>query len=340
MLARAHFPHLGITKTVLRANDAMYWPRMIHEITDMVSRCETCIRFSNNNKKETLMPHVVPELPWEKVGVDLFQLDGCNYMIVIDYYSKFPEIDFLRCTTSESIIDKLKQIFSRHGIPKEVFSDGGPQFSSDSFKNFARKYDFKHTMSSPEYPQSNGMVEREVQTIKKLLKKALYEKRDPYLAILEFRNTPISNTIASPAENLFNRKLRGIIPMTKKAFNPKVDRNLRRNLVHRQEKDRFYYNRNKVNLRNLELGEHVFFKTGRVWKKGIIKGKIYDRTYKILSQNGRMFVRNRIYIKPLNFVPFYIPDENENLESVVTPQPSLYTTSYGRVIRPPVRYPE
>lgn len=346
MLHRAHFPHLGITKTLLRANEAMYWPRMVHEITELVLRCETCKIFSNNNKKETLIPHAVPQLPWEKVGIDLFHLYGTDYLIVIDYYSKFPEITALKEIKSEDIIDKLKQIFSRHGIPRKIFSDGGPQFSSMSFKAFANQYNFEHIMSSPEYPQSNGMVEREIQTIKNLFKKAIHEKKDPYLVLLEFRNTPISNTIASPAENLFNRKIRGIIPINQKCFYPKVNRNLRDKLIEKQCKDRYFYNRNKKDLRPIETGEGVLFRIGRFWKKGIIKGKTNDRTYKIANENGRIFIRNRFHIKPLNIVPFYIPDvDNQESDAIQpsqqqpsSPSTSYYTTSYGRVVRPPVRY--
>lgn len=346
MLHRAHFPHLGITKTLLRANEAMYWPRMVHEITDLVLRCETCKIFSNNNKKETLIPHEVPELPWEKVGIDLFHLYGTDYLIVIDYYSKYPEITALKEIKSEDIIDKLKQIFSRHGIPRKIFSDGGPQFSSMSFKAFANQYNFEHIMSSPEYPQSNGMVEREIQTIKNLFKKAIHEKKDPYLVLLEFRNTPISNTIASPAENLFNRKIRGIVPINQKSFYPKVNQNLREKLIEKQNKDKYFYNRNKKDLRPIETGEGVLFRIGRFWKKGIIKGKTNDRTYKIENENGRIFIRNRFHIKPLNMVPFYIPDvDNQESDAIQpsqqqpsSPSTSYYTTSYGRVVRPPVRY--
>ncbi|XP_045446883.1 uncharacterized protein K02A2.6-like [Melitaea cinxia] len=304
MLHRAHFPHLGITKTLLRANEAMYWPRMVHEITELVSRCETY------------------------------------------YYSKYPEIAALKEIKSEDIIDKLKQIFSRHGIPRKIFSHGGPQFSSMSFKAFANQYNFEHIISSPEYPQSNGMVEREIQTIKNLFKKAIHEKKDPYLILLEFRNTPISNTIASPAENLFNRKIRGIVPINQKCFYPKVNQNLREKLIEKQNKDKYFYNRNKKDLRPIETGEGVLFRIGRFWKKGIIKGKTNDRTYKIANENGRIFVRNRFHIKPQNMIPFYIPDvDNQESDAIQpsqqqpsSPSTSYYTTSYGRVVRPPVRY--
>ena len=88
------------------------------------------------------------------------------------YNSKFIEIAPLKSESSKCVINNLKKMFSRYGIPKEVFSDNGPQFSSREFKDFSIKWDFIHNTSSPEYPQSNGLVERHIQTIKRLLKKA------------------------------------------------------------------------------------------------------------------------------------------------------------------------
>ena len=93
-------------------------------------------------------------------------------------------------TKASFTIPKLKSFFSCHGSPEEVISDNGPPFLSADFANFAKEWDFKHNPSRPKYPQSNGLVERTVQTIKSLLDKAKSDKQCPYLAILEHRNTP------------------------------------------------------------------------------------------------------------------------------------------------------
>ena len=85
---------------------------------------------------------------------------------------------------------KIKKLFAIHGIPKEVFSDNGTQFSSHEFKEFARAWDFVHRTSSPEYPQSNGLVERNVQTVKRLWKKSKITGEDPYLTMLNLNTTP------------------------------------------------------------------------------------------------------------------------------------------------------
>lgn len=78
-------------------------------------------------------------------------------------------------------------MFARHGIPETVISDNGPQYSAEAYARFAQGYHFKHVTSSPYFPQSNGEAERAVRTIKELLKKS----KDPYLALLAYRTTPL-----------------------------------------------------------------------------------------------------------------------------------------------------
>ena len=80
--------------------------------------------------------------------------------------------------------------FAHHGIPDRLITDNGPQFSSETFKQCASEYSFEHHTPNPHYPHSKGMAERDVQTAKDLLKKAILDKHDPYLALLEYRNMP------------------------------------------------------------------------------------------------------------------------------------------------------
>ena len=91
-------------------------------------------------------------------------------------------------------------------------SDNGPQFASKEFEAFASQYCFDHITSSPRYPQSNGMIERMVQTVKHCMKKCAEARHDPYLAVLIYRATPLSNSIPSPAELLNGRKYRALLP--------------------------------------------------------------------------------------------------------------------------------
>ena len=101
-------------------------------------------------------------------------------------------------TTSGTVITHTKSVFARRGIPSEVISHNGPQYSSKEFIPFADQWKFKHTTVNPLYSQANGLIEKAVQTVKSLLTKAKQDHRDPYLGLLEYRNTPIDD-VGSPA---------------------------------------------------------------------------------------------------------------------------------------------
>ncbi|KAF7642853.1 hypothetical protein LDENG_00249640 [Lucifuga dentata] len=114
------------------------------------------------------------------------------------------------------MIRHLRSQFARHGIPEVLISDNAPQFSSDTFKRFSVEWGFQHMMSSPHFPQSNGLAERGVQTVKSMLKKIHANDGDPYLALLNLRNTPLEDVGVSPAQLLMGRRLRTKIPATSK----------------------------------------------------------------------------------------------------------------------------
>lgn len=136
------------------------------------------------------MPQKVPDRPWSEVAVDLFTLDKTEYIIIVDDYSNVFEIRALSDTRASSVITSLKSQFSRHGIPNIVRSDNGPQFSLSDFKTFSKEWDFEHITSSPHYARSNGKIEKAVNTAKRILKKATFDHKDPYLALFDWRNTP------------------------------------------------------------------------------------------------------------------------------------------------------
>ena len=168
-------------------------------------------------RRQPMIPTELPDYPWQKVGTDLFHFKGVTYLLVVDYFSRYPEITKLTSTTSLDIINALKSTFSRYGIPEMVMSDNGPQYSSQEFRDFAKAYNFNHVTSSTHFAQSNGQAERTVQTLKKLLK----ESSDPHLALLIYRSTPFPWCKLSPAELLMGRRLRSNIPLLQDQLTPK-----------------------------------------------------------------------------------------------------------------------
>ena len=124
----------------------------------------------------------------KQIVVDLFRLYGRYCLLIIDYHSKFIVIGTLKNLQSSTVINKCKKSFSQFGTAKELVTDNGPEFSSHYFKPFSRTWDFEHRTISPHFHQSNGLVERRIQTAKRTLKKAKLANEDHCLLILFFNS--------------------------------------------------------------------------------------------------------------------------------------------------------
>ena len=121
---------------------------------------------------ETLHPHEVPTGPWVKLGMDFFQDDSGNkFLIIADYFSKFPFIFPVTSTHHQKTLRYLKDLFLTESVPAVVMTDNGPPFNDDEFKCFAREFDFTHQTSSPHFHQSNGFIEAMVKKVKTAYKK-------------------------------------------------------------------------------------------------------------------------------------------------------------------------
>jgi len=330
MIENIHASHQGIQANIARARESMYWPGMTSQIKDYVEKCDVCRRYSDQQQKETLHPHDVPNRPWAKVGMDIFHLDERNYLITVDYFSNYWEIDYLPDMRSETVISKVKMQFSRHGIPDTVMSDNGTQFTSEQFQEFSRKWKFKHTTSSPGFPQSNGMSENAVRTAKRLLQKAKADDKDPYLAILDFRNTPDQDGY-SPVQKLMSRRTKTRLPTTKKLLSPKVAKGVSRNINENKQKQAAYYNQHAKDLTPLQLGDPVviFDFQQKQWStEGMIVKKLPHRSYLVKLTNGRNLKRNRKHLKKTDkqMAPFEDDDDeppnNQQPNHPATSQPA------------------
>ena len=127
-------------------------------------------------------------------------------MLMADYFSKYPEVARLSHKNSEAVIFAMKHMFTCCGILERLIVHSMP-FNSLEFKNFASDWEIEVVTLSPHYLKSNRLVERNVQTIKQLLKKVDESKQDVFVALLEFCNSPISGMEEYPAELLTSRKL-------------------------------------------------------------------------------------------------------------------------------------
>ena len=221
MLTKLHEGHLGMQKCKARARSIMYWPGMGQDIEDTISRCSTCAKYKPANPREPLIPHAIPERPWSKLGMDIFTFRGRDYLLVVDYFSKYPEVSQLSSKTASCVISHLKTCFA-----------------SSQFAHFAKEWDFEVKTSSPHHAPSNGQSERSIGTVKQLMRKAAKKGRDVHLALLAYRNTPISGLDYSPAQLLMSRMLKDKLPTPTSLLSPKLTQGVHKRLLARQQRQK------------------------------------------------------------------------------------------------------
>lgn len=256
MLAQIHGTHIGIVKCKQRAREALYWPCMNAIIERIVRNCPECNTYQNAQHAEQLHTTKLPDLPWSEVTSDLFEWEGSSFIVTVDYYSKFIEVDQLSDITSYSTIQAPKGHFSRHVIPETLRTDNGRQYVSAEFKAFCEDYNIEHRTSSPHHPQSNGEAERAVQTVKRLWRKC----KDRRLALLDYRTTLLPSYGLSPAQLLMGRRPRNKLPTSRKLLqpNPLNQAEVQQRMISVKDKQAFYFNKIAgPNLAGLQPGDPV-----------------------------------------------------------------------------------
>ena len=359
MLEKLHEGHLGINKTIARARDVLFWPRMSVEITEKIKNCPVCLENRPSQQPEPLKSHEIPPLPWAKVGTDILHKNGRNYLVTVDYYSKWPEMTLLPSMTSTGVITALKSQFARYGVPSVVVSDNGPCYNSAEFRKFSEDWGFEHITSSPGYPQSNGQSEGTVKTVKAMLEKA----GDPYKALLSYGNTPLEEVNLSPSQMLMGRRLRTSIPVTEDLLKPQLydPEDVLPKLKERQRKQKLQHDRKAKELPPLRDGEVVRVREGNKWKPARVTQVLPSpRSYKVETERGE-YRRNRRHL--LRTEESQIPEitptpevsNDEDLtdtevepssvrvahENPVTPPTGMSTattTRSGRTIKEPQRF--
>ena len=270
----------------------MYWPAMSSEVKDFIVKCDICRSVDNKQQKETLISHDVPDRPWAKVGVDLFTFNQTNYLIIVDYFSGFWEIDPLENTTASHIIRNMKMQFARHGIPDVCVSDNGPQFAAHEYKKFSKQWIASNSLR---YPKSNGKVENAVGAAKRLMKKAKKNSSDAYLALLDYRNTPTQGLDTNPAQRLMNRRTKTLLPTTKNLLVPEVTMGQHQKILANKQRQAKYCNKAAHDLLALISGDvvRVNFSPDSLkqedLQKAQVKAKVGVRSYEVQTEDGKDF---------------------------------------------------
>jgi hypothetical protein len=213
VLDELHIGHMGISKMKALARSYCYWRNIDSDIEQMVKACRSCCTTQNNVRKIQPHPWDFPKRAWERVHVDYAgPFMDHNFLIIVDAYSKWPEIIKTKSTNAAATIEILRDTFSRFGLPPILVSDNGTNFRSAEFETFLKSNGIHHKLSAPYHPATNGQAERFVQIMKQSLRAMATEPGDISLKLsrflMQYRITPHTTTKRSPAELMFGRNIR------------------------------------------------------------------------------------------------------------------------------------
>ena len=222
--------HLVKKKTADRILARFYWPGVYRDVEEHCQTCSPCQKSSTRRvKKAPLVPLPIMDEPFRRIAMDIVgplprSNSGKRYILVIcDYATRYPEAIALRSIDVNAIAGELLSFFARVGVPEEILTDQGTNFTSQLLAEVYRLLKIKPIRTTPYHPQTDGLVERFNGTLKAMLKKTVAEEgKDwdrllPYL-LFAYREVPQASTGFSPFELVYGRNVRGPLDVLKEAW--------------------------------------------------------------------------------------------------------------------------
>ncbi|XP_039350382.1 uncharacterized protein LOC120374581 [Mauremys reevesii] len=222
--------HLGHEKTLARILGRFFWPGVHQEVKNYCNSCPECqLAAPARTPKAPLVPMPLIETLFERVAMDLVgplpkSSAGFQYILVImDYATRFPEAIPLRTITARTITAELVKVFARVGLPREILTDQGTNFTSRLLQQVCELLGIKQLRTSVYHPQTDGLVERFNRTLKEMLRRFPQEdlrRWDQLLPplLLAVREVPQSSTKFSPFELLYGRRPRGLLDLMRETW--------------------------------------------------------------------------------------------------------------------------
>lgn len=328
ILKDLHTAHFGINRMLALARHYCWWPGIDRDVRDLVANCvQCCLQQRNPISVSNKHCWEYPTKPFERVHIDFAgKFMGTYFLILVDAFSKWPEVYMLDRITTENTIDTLEKIFATFGYPTILTSDNGPQFTNYKFQDFLRKHSILHRRSAPYNPATNGQVERYVQTIKNKLKCCNASKGNVQQVLNKilfmYRITPHPSTSKAPSELVFtyqpNSNFSSLVP------------------------DNTSFSEGISGVRTLSVGERVIARNymgSEKWKFGIIQKQLGKLHYLIKMDNGLVWKRHIDQVKrvgdriELQNEEEFVPIAADTVTSPdLLPQPSTSVSSDDNVL--------
>lgn len=274
VLTELHKSHFGIVRMKEIARSYFWWPAVDAEIETITKNCIICLKNHKNPPKCELNPWPVPPAAWHRIHADfLGPFYKKMFLVVVDSYTKWPEVFEMSNITATRTIETFKGLISRFGFPVHLVTDNGPTFTSEEFKNFCTATNIKHTFSPPYHPATNGAAERFIGTFKthvtKIKESGLALSSAINLFLFDYRSSPQRSTGVTPAKLMLGRELRNRFSLLRP---PPVAEKMHDSLVKQK-----HHSNNNRNI-TFEIGQKVMVKDYRRGHKPWIQGVVTDES--------------------------------------------------------------
>ena len=311
VLTAAHEGHQGIVKTKQLLRSRIWFPGIDKQVEDMISKCLPCQVSIPEKRSEPLKIMDMPDGPWQHLASDLHgpTQSGDYVLVVMDEYSRFAEVEFVKSTSARSVIPKLDKMFSSFGIPFVIKSDNGAPYNGADFKNYMKYMGISHRRITPLYPQANGLVENFNKNIEKLIHTSNAEgknwKQEIFKFLRNYRATPHTTTGRAPADLIFQkREFRVRLPQLAVKI---ADIGLTDKEAGQKSKMKFYADRKStIQDCSIAVNDSVLLKQKRLRKcmpyYESEPYKVIERKGNMISakRGGRTVTRNSSFFKKVN----------------------------------------
>lgn len=290
ILELAHEGHPGISVMKRRLRSKVWWPKIDSNAENHVKKCYGCTLVSAPSAPEPIKFRELPEIPWQNLTLDyLGSLPSGHYiLVVVDYFSRFIEVEIMKSIDARETIKHLRVMFTRFGFPSTITMDNAKQLIGVEMNQFAHTYNIKLIHTIPYWPQQNGEVERQNRSLLKRLQIAQNTgsdwQNDLYDYLLMYRGTNHSTTLKSPAELMFGgRQIRGKMPQIGQPF--EKDEELRDTDKTNKFKNKVYVDM-KRNAKHSEIkvNDDVFVQ--RMVKNNKLDSNFHPTIHKVIRING------------------------------------------------------
>ena len=353
-LSALHAAHQGTSTMISKAEASIFWPGITTDIQATRANCSHCNRMAPSQAALPPTPPITPEYPFQCICADYFHYQGHTYLVIVDRYSNWPIVE-RAMEGAQGLTKVLRRTFSTYGIPDELSSDGGPEFTAHTTREFLRHWGIHHRLSSVAFPHSNCRAEIGVKTIKRLITGNVTENGDIDIdtfqeAMLLYRNTPDPATKMSPAMSIFGRPIKDLIPILPGKYHPhpawSESLSLREKaLKHRHIRHHERWSEHTATLPPLKVGDRVRIQnqTGpnpNKWDRTgvVIEVRQFHQYLIRIDGSGRQTLRNRKHLR--KFIPAYQPPKRRSiLEDIAQVAPPTSSSTTPTPSQPPTPRP-